>query len=219
MKTVRSVPATTATFSLVSLLMLSAGCEEVGVTTMSRPALPSGLGKVHRCFNEGITCPCLHFKLADADLEVAAENQAYSAIAPARQTTAEVSARPQRLTIRLGVRPKGSELTLDASRIFYSADNQVQLAPYLAEGWIKKRWSFKDPVLSSRDPQPIPLKEHAYFYLDYNVEANPDVKFTISVRGLSKAGFAVPVPDIHFAPIVTRHFKVKWDPDFPFPFL
>ena len=202
---------------LACLPMLDSGCVNISVTTMSQLTPSAGLGKVHRCFNEGIPSPCLHFELADADLEIAAEN--LCAIPHEPRIPGEVSERPERLTVRFGVKPKGSEVTLDASRIFYSDDNQVQLAPYRAEGWTKKRWSFKDPVLSSGDPQPIPLKEHAYFYLDYNVEANPDVKFTISVRGLSKAGFAVPVPDIHFAPIVTRHFKVKWDPDFPFPFL
>ncbi len=203
---------------LVCLPMMDLGCvsgDVSGETTMSQPTPSTGLGKVHRCFNEGFPCPCLHFKLADADLEIAAENQAYCAIYPAARIPAEVSRRPERLTIRFGVKPKGSELSLDASRIFYSDDNQVQLAPCQAEGWIKKRWSFKDPGLSWQYPQPIPVKEQSYFYLDYNVEANPDVKFRISVKGLSKAGQAVPVPDIHFAPIVIRHFK---RPDFYFPF-
>jgi len=202
---------------LAWLLTLNAGCVVTSTTRMSQPAAIPGVAKAHMCTDELNRHFCLHCKLAAADLEIGAltpeaENLAFFSHGRAVATASAASTKPESLRIRLAINPKGSELTLEPSRIFYSDTNHAQLVPCLMQGWLRKPWSLKGQLICYGDPKPIPVTKYSYFYLQYDVEADPDIRFAICVEGLSKPGQPVPVPDIHFEPTSIQHIESIWAP-------
>ena len=214
---VRGLSRACVSVLLAWLLALNGGCLVTSTTRMSQPAGIPGVAKAHMCTDELNRHFCLHCKLAAADLEVGAltpeaENLAFFSHGRAVATASAGSTKPEFLRIRLAINPKGSELTLDPSRVFYTDSNQVLLAPRLVEGRIRKRWSSEGQLICYGDPKPISVTKYSYFYLQYDAEADPDIRFAICVEGLSKSGQPVPVPDIHFEPTSIQHSESIWAP-------
>jgi len=209
---VRGLSRACVSVLLAWLLALNGGCLVTSTTRMSQPAGIPGVAKAHMCTDELNRHFCLHCKLAAADLEVGAltpeaENLAFFSHGRAVATASAGSTKPEFLRIRLAINPKGSELTLDPSRFFYTGTNQVLLAPRLVEGRIRKRWSLEGQLICYGDPKPISVTKYSYFYLQYDAEADPDIRFMLCLKGLAKSGQPVPVPDIHFQPTDIRHIE------------
>jgi hypothetical protein len=148
----------------------------------------------------------MHCQLPNVQVELAAEN---GAAVP----SSELSDGPYGLRVRFAITPRTSELILDSSQIFYLGENQEPLAPCLSSGWVKKGWTSKDRSLRRGKPSAVAITGPCYFYLDYAVDPNPRVTFTIRVLGLSKDGQDLAVPDIHFKPEFVPHTIVRWPPN------
>src|SRR5262249_12091385 len=103
------------------------------------------------------------------------------------------------LLVRLEIQPTGHELTLDPMKVVYMGSNQSPIEPYRVEAWRRSIWS-DDKRLFEGEPKQFNFAKHSIFYLRYDVESSPDIRFSILVDGLSDTEGPLPSTTVHFEP-------------------
>ena len=207
-------------WALACAVTCSSGCAILTTNRTSKPdpALPTARVKYryYQKYIHGLSYPILSVDTPEAKLQLAILNTRAQKelglilVVPVEFEKIHPPDRKPDFEVWLSVKPKRPGLIFEPYEVLYANTNQIGLAPSIVKAWTINHWKGENEYLRGDSLQHMSIKKRTYFHLDYDVDANPEIRFQLSMEGLSASEIPIELPPLTFGPAGIKHCELHF---------